>query len=45
MVASGDVSAGRTKLPTFTDAALIRPEIGAVMTVKLFCTLRLSSAD
>ena len=29
MVASGAVSAGRTKLPTLTLAALMRPEIGA----------------
>ena len=33
MMASGAVSAGRTKLPTFTLAALIRPENGARMTV------------
>jgi len=29
MTASGAVSAGRTKLPTFTLAAPIRPENGA----------------
>ena len=31
MVASGAVSACRTKLPTLTVAALMRPEIGARM--------------
>jgi hypothetical protein len=45
MTASGATSAGRTKLPTFTLAALIRPENGARIVVKLFWTFRLSSAD
>ena len=33
MVASGAVSLGRTKLPTLTLAALMRPEIGARIVV------------
>jgi hypothetical protein len=45
MTASGMVSAGRTKLPTFALAVPIRPENGARMMVKLFWTFRLSSAD
>ena len=43
MVASGAVSLGRTKLPTLTLAALMRPEIGARILVKSSWTLRFSS--
>jgi hypothetical protein len=36
MTASGTVSAGRTKLLTFTLAALIRPENGAWIVLRSF---------
>ncbi len=43
MVAIGAVSACRTKLPTFTLAMLMRPEIGARIVQKPSCTFRFSS--